>query len=252
MTGDKPIADTWFSIEAYPGVLRFREHNIDSYAVGDLWLLRGSERALLIDTGSGIVSPEPLVTAVAGMPVTAVALNSYYDHAGGWSAFAERACHRLDAPALAKPMEENASFGIYLNRRTLWALPHPGYSLEDYTLAPAAPTRLVEDGDLFDLGDRQIEVLHVPGRSPGGLALFEAASGSLFTSDMLFDGDHGPSWPPPEPEAYCKSLERMRALAFRTVYPGHYGLIERPRALAIIDAQLADLTPHCPGHINPR
>ncbi len=242
MTGDKPLAETWFSIEAYPHrILRFREHNIDSYAVGDLWLILGSERDLLVDTGSGIVSPEPLISAVSGKTLTAVAMNPYYDHAGGWASFAERACHPLDAPALAAAMEENASFSVYLNEETLWARPHSSFSLETYHLQSAEPTRLIEDGDQFDLGGRRIEVLHLPGRSPGGLGLFEAATGSLFTSDMLYDGDHGPSWPPPDPGAYQQSLQRMRALPIEAVYPGHYGVMDRGRALAVIDAQLADL-----------
>ena len=100
----KPVAETWFSIEAYDGdVLRFREHHIDAYASGDFWLVRGNDEALVVDTGCGIVSPAGLVNAVAGRPVTAVALNCYYDHAGGWAAFDTRVCHPLDAPCLDEP-----------------------------------------------------------------------------------------------------------------------------------------------------
>ena len=48
----KPVAETWFSIEAYDSdVLRFREHNIDAYASGDFWLVRGDDEALVVDTG---------------------------------------------------------------------------------------------------------------------------------------------------------------------------------------------------------
>ncbi len=239
---EKPLAETWFSIEAYAGdILRFREHNIDSFAVGDLWLVRGTAKDLLIDTGSGIVSPAPLVGAVAAKPVIAVALNPYYDHAGGWAAFEERACHPLDAPELAKPAAEDAWVSDYLNGTTLWALPWPGYRIEEFRMTPAAPTRLVEEGDRFDLGNRVLEVLHVPGRSPGGLAIWEAETGSLFTSDMLYDGAHGPAWPPPEPEAYRKSLQRLRGLAVKTVFPGHYGVMSRERMVALIDEQCADL-----------
>jgi glyoxylase-like metal-dependent hydrolase (beta-lactamase superfamily II) len=244
MTGaaGKPVAEMWYAIEAYDdAILRFREFNIDSFVVGDIWLVRGRDRDLAVDTGSGIVDPAPLVAAVAGRPVTAVASNSYYDHAGGWHTFPDRACHRLDAPALANPLAENNSVHDYLNEATLWALPREGYRVERYTMAPAHPTRLVEDGDTFDLGDRTLEVLHVPGRTLGGLAIWEAATGSLFTSDMLYDGDHGLAWPPDDPSAYCASLRRLRALPVRRVYPGHYGTMDRRRMLELIDGQLADL-----------
>ncbi|MFP6729635.1 MAG: MBL fold metallo-hydrolase [Alphaproteobacteria bacterium] len=238
----KPIAEVWFSIEVCDNdIIRLRESHIDSYAVGDIWLVRGSERDLVVDTGSGIVPPAPLVQAIAQKPVTAVALNSYYDHAGGWNSFLDRACHPIDAPALNAPDREQADVSTYLNDTTLWSLPWEGYRVEDYVFIPATPSRLVEDGDIFDLGDRSLQVLHVPGRSSGGLALWEAATGSLFTSDMLYDGNHGPAWPPSDPESYCSSIRRMRKLPVKHVYPGHYGTMDGARMLEVIDEQLADL-----------
>ena len=238
----KPVADLWFSIEPCDNdIILLRESHIDPYAVGDIWLVRGSKRDLVVDTGSGIVSPAPLVEAVAGKPVTAVALNCYYDHAGGWHKFSDRACHPLDAPNLASPDAEQAAVGDYLNNITLWSLPWEGYRVEDFSMTPAKPTRLVEDGDSFDLGNRTLKILHVPGRSPGGLAIWEAATGSLFTSDMLYDGDHGLAWPPGDPETYCSSLRRMRQLPVNCVYAGHYGTMDRRRMLEVIDEQLADI-----------
>ena len=61
------------------------------------WLVRGSEIALAVDTGSGIVSPAPLVESVAGKPVTAVALNWYYDHAGGLHGFSARSAGAMSS-----------------------------------------------------------------------------------------------------------------------------------------------------------
>jgi len=238
----KPVAEVWYSIEPYEdSILRFRESHIDSYAVGDLWLVRGSERDLVVDTGSGIVPPALLVEAVAGKPVTAVALNASYDHAGGWHSFSDRACHPLDAPDLEAPDAEEDGVNDYLNDDTLWALPWAGYRVEDYENSGAMPTRLVEDGDSFDLGDRTLEVLHVPGRAPGGLAIWEEKTGSLFTSDMLYDGNHGLAWPPDDPASYCASLRRMRQLPVKRVYPGHYGTMDRQRMIEVIDEQCADL-----------
>jgi len=239
---EKPVAEVWYAIELYdPDIIRFREDHIDSFAVGDIWLVKGRDSCLAIDTGSGIVPSAPLVNAVAGKPVQAVALNPYYDHAGGWHGYTNRSCHPLDAPELANPYQENDSISDYLNNETLWAVPHEGFSLDDYKMPAAEPTRLVEDGDVFDLGDRKLEVLHVPGRSPGGIAIWEAATGSLFTSDMLYDGSHGLAWPPGEPAIYSASLKRMRDLPVKQVYPGHYGTMTRERMNEVIGEQLADL-----------
>lgn len=238
----KPVAEVWYAIELHdPSILRFREIHVDSFAAGDIWLVRGRDRDLAVDTGSGIVASAPLVEAVAGKPVTAVALNCYFDHAGGWSGYADRACHPIEADRLASPKESAETVGPYLNDTTIWALPHEGYDLGSFALTPAEPTRTVDEGDVFDLGDRKLEVLHVPGRSAGGLAIWEKETGSLFTSDMLYDGRHGDAWPPDDPKAYCRSLRRMRDLPVKRVFPGHYGTIGRERMLEIITDQLADL-----------
>jgi glyoxylase-like metal-dependent hydrolase (beta-lactamase superfamily II) len=238
----KPVADLWFSIDAYAhDILLLRESHINPYAVGDIWIIRGSDRDLVVDSGSGMVSPVPLIEAISSKPLVAIALNDSYDHAGGWHGFSDRACHPLDAPALTKFNLEDAGVSDYLTDEMLWALPEEGYQMSDYRLTPAEPTQLVEEGDVLNLGNRQLVVMHVPGRSPGGLAVWEAATGSLFTSDMLYDGDHGLAWPPARPTDYCASLKRFRQLPVETVYAGHYGVMHRQRMLEVIDEQLADL-----------
>lgn len=238
----KPVAEFWHAIQDQGGgILRFHEIHADPYAVGDAWLVLGAEHNLLIDTGSDLAPLAPLVEGFSGKPVLAAACNGYYDHAGGWYGFAERACHPLEAPALADPQAENASVTDFLTDDSLGALPRAGFSMADYRMPGAEATRLLEDGDVIDLGDRRLEVLHLPGRSPGGLGFWERETGSLFTSDMLYDGDHGPAWPPDDPAAYVESLQRLRALPFERVLPGHYGPLGRDRALAVIDRQMADL-----------
>ena len=238
----KPVAELWYAIHPEcNGIVRLNEIHVDPYSVGDIWLVRGSQRDLAVDTGSGIVPPAPVIKAISDRPILAVALNSYYDHAGGWHSFANRACHTLDAADLAAPEKENSSFSDYLTNESFYATPRAGYSVADYHMVGSEPTLLLEDGDIIELGDRRLEVLHVPGRSPGGIALWEAETGSIFTSDMLYDGDHGPAWPPADPESYVSSLLRMRDLPVTNVYPGHYGKFGGTRMIELIDEQLAAL-----------
>jgi len=238
----RPVADPWFAISAFENdILLLRESGIDPYAVGDIWIVRGRDRDLVIDTGSGMVAPAPLVEAISGKPVSAVALNDSYDHAGGWHSFSDRACHPRDASTLEAFELEIAGVSDYLNDSTLWSLPAHGYELGDYSLTSAKPTRLVDEADTFELGNRSLQVMHVPGRTTGGLAIWEQATGSLFTSDMLYDGDHGLAWPPGDPVAYCTSLRRFQQLPVERVYAGHYGTMDRQRMLEVIDEQLIQL-----------
>ncbi|MGI9488366.1 MAG: MBL fold metallo-hydrolase [Geminicoccaceae bacterium] len=57
-----------------------------------------------------------------------------------------------------------------------------------YEIMPAPPTHLLDEGDHIDLGDRSFEVIHTSGHSPDGIALFEQASGTLFSGDIVYDG----------------------------------------------------------------
>ena len=214
---------------------------MDPYSVGDSWLVRGAHTDLVIDTCSGIVPLAPIISAISDRRVLAVALNHSYDHAGGWYGFEERACHPLDASGLRHPTDDSSLVSTYLDDSRLSALPRAGYSTTEYRMHGAEPTQMLEEGDVIDLGGRTLQVMHVPGRTAGGIALWEAATGCLFTSDMLYDGPHGLAWPPDDPVQYAASIRRFRALPVSVVHGGHYGSFDRARMIEIIDRELADL-----------
>lgn len=50
---------------------------------------------------------------------------------------------------------------------------------------------ILKEGDRIRLGDEEFAVLAVPGHSPGGIALYNAARGCLFSGDSLFAGSIG-------------------------------------------------------------
>ena len=56
---------------------------------------------------------------------------------------------------------------------------------------PLAVDRHLADGDTLPLGDEIIQVLHVPGHSPGGLAFYVPQSNLLFSGDTIFNGSIG-------------------------------------------------------------
>ena len=56
---------------------------------------------------------------------------------------------------------------------------------------PLKLNRELVDGDTIPLGDEVIQVLHVPGHSPGGLAFYLAESGLLIAGDTIFNGSVG-------------------------------------------------------------
>jgi glyoxylase-like metal-dependent hydrolase (beta-lactamase superfamily II) len=66
-------------------------------------------------------------------------------------------------------------------------------------------------------------VLHLPGHSPGSVALHNARHGILLAGDTLFSGSVGRvDFPTSDPSAMKRSLERMMLLSDETVvHPGH-------------------------------
>ena len=114
------------------------------------------------------------------------------------------------------------------------ALPPEPYRSETYSVRAAPVSRLLADGDIVDLGDRHFEVIHTPGHSPGGIALWEAATGILFSGDIVYDGDLIEGTSPLEQDQYLCSMERLLKLSVRVVHGGHFPSYSGQRHRAII------------------
>jgi glyoxylase-like metal-dependent hydrolase (beta-lactamase superfamily II) len=101
------------------------------------------------------------------------------------------------------------------------ALPHANFNLSRFNCPAAPATRLVEDGDVIDLGDRVFEVLHLPGHSPGSIGLWEAATATLFSGDAVYDGPLLDEIPGSDIPAYLRTMRRLEQLPARVVHGGH-------------------------------
>lgn len=83
------------------------------------------------------------------------------------------------------------------------------------------PQRLLKDGDSVELDELAFTVWHMPGHSPGGIAL--VGHGVCFSGDTLFrDGIGRTDFPGGDPQLMEESLRRLAGLPSETVvYPGH-------------------------------
>jgi glyoxylase-like metal-dependent hydrolase (beta-lactamase superfamily II) len=86
---------------------------------------------------------------------------------------------------------------------------------------PPAPNQFVKDGDTIRVGTLNFKVMHMPGHSPGGIALY--GEGIVLTGDTLFAGSIGRTdLPASQEELIWKSLGRLIALPEDTkVLCGH-------------------------------
>ncbi|MEC9105082.1 MAG: MBL fold metallo-hydrolase, partial [Pseudomonadota bacterium] len=105
----------------------------------------------------------------------------------------------------------------------------------------AAPaTRLLADGDMIDLGDRQFEVIHTPGHSPGGIALWEQATGVLISGDIIYDGPLIEDTYHSNAQDYVRSMRRLLDLPVRVVHGGHFPSFSGERLTQLITTWLKD------------
>jgi glyoxylase-like metal-dependent hydrolase (beta-lactamase superfamily II) len=221
------------------GVTLIWESRLKPFYRCNIWHVRGRDRDLLIDTGMGIVPLAPVVAAISQKPVLAVASHGHVDHIGGHHEFAERAVHVAEATTLAAPDRRNTIAEPYLTDEIFVGGPTPGFDCATYCVRAAPATRLLRAGDVIDLGDRAFEVLHLPGHSPGSIALWDPAAGLLFSGDVVYDGPLIDDFNHSKVDDYVASMEWLRTLPVRVVHAGHFTSFGRHRLVALVEAYLA-------------
>ena len=244
-----PIVQPWFERRDIGGAITLLlEPYVNPFLQANIWHVRGRDRDLLIDSGLGICSLRAFAPDLFDGAVIAVASHAHYDHIGGLGEFQARVAHPLDADEMRHPdfasllvsdfpaefHDEFAADGDEL----VTAYPAADFDPAAYTCQPVEPTQLVDEGDLIDLGDRAFAVLHLPGHTPGSIALWEAATGILFSGDVIYDGLLLDELTGSDIPAYIRSMRRLRALPISIVHAGHYPSFGRDRFVQLIDAYL--------------
>ncbi len=232
-------ADSWYQTRTMSdGITWIWEPHIKPYYRCNIWHVRGRDRDLLIDSGMGVVSLREQVQLVAERPLLAVATHTHFDHIGTHHEFPERAVHLAESHILVRPDRYNTVADDYVSDEIFTALPPGGWQAEKYEVKPAPATWLVDEGDRVDLGDRSFDILHLPGHSPGSIALLEPATGILFSGDVIYDGPLAYEAYHTEMEEYIRSMRRILSLPVTQVHGGHFDSFGGDRMREIAQAFL--------------
>jgi glyoxylase-like metal-dependent hydrolase (beta-lactamase superfamily II) len=231
------IAERWFDYERLSdGITRIWEPHVIRVMQCNIWHIRGRDRDLLIDTGMGIASLREAARHLFDKALTAVATHTHLDHVGSLHEFADRIAHPEEAVTLTQPSENFSLLraehpvefiesleraGYTIAPCFVTALPRADFNLSQFSCPPAPATRLVEEGDRIDLGDRVFEILHLPGHSPGSIGLWEAATQTLFSGDAIYDGPLLDEIPGADIPRYLHTMQKIAALPARVVHAGH-------------------------------
>jgi glyoxylase-like metal-dependent hydrolase (beta-lactamase superfamily II) len=243
------VALRWYGSEQVDeAVTWIWEPHVDPFARCNIWLVRGRDADLLVDSGTGLRPLRPEIARTA-RPLVALATHAHFDHVGCLHEFVDRRCHVAEADALVDmPDERTLAHEFRALPEPVTALPGPDWRPAHHALMPAPPTSRLEDGDVIDLGDRSFTVLHLPGHSPGSIAQFDERSGTMFSGDALYDGELLDALPDSDQDRYMETMDRLSALSISTGHGGHGpSYDERRKRVLIQDHREARRSMGCPA-----
>ena len=213
----------WFDVyKLAEGTYAIYEPNQFEEAI--FYLVEGEDRAVLIDAGTGVGDITPVVDELTDLPVSVVLTHEHYDHVGQAYRYDEIAAFNDSAGlAVLAAGRDNASLQRYLTDDYLWKPLPEGFDPEAWTIPSMTPTELFSDGDVIDLGGRELEVIYTPGHSPGSMCLLDRANRMLWTGDLFFPGPLYAFGPDVDLDLYVESIDRIAALVdeYDHVLSGH-------------------------------
>jgi glyoxylase-like metal-dependent hydrolase (beta-lactamase superfamily II) len=150
------------------------------------FLVTGEDRALLFDTGLGIGDMKRVVEQLTDLDVVVLNSHTHYDHIGGNHQFDTiygRDTEYTRGRAAGSPPEAVAEF---LDEGWVWKPLPEGFVAAEFRSRPFTITRIVDEGDVIDLGGRRLEILSTPGHAPDAICLLDRDNRILLTGDSFY------------------------------------------------------------------
>lgn len=214
--------DNWFTIEMIDS---------ETYAISEYkhweethcYLLCGTEKAILIDTGLGIANIKEIVESITSLPVTVATTHVHWDHIGGHKYFDAIAVYEAEKDWLS------VKFPIPLQvvKQNIKCKPcdfPDDFDIDNYQIFNGIPNRILHDGDCLDLGKRKLIVIHTPGHSPGHCCFYEPDRKYLYSGDLIYAGCLDAFYPSTNPQHFFQSVKKIHSLEIGRILPGHHKL----------------------------
>ncbi len=157
------------------------------------FLLTGSKKALLIDSGMTVHNAREIAESLTDLPLELLNTHADMDHVGS--------NHEFAAP--------------YMNPAEV-----SNYHKTQGRQGEITP---IWDQDALDLGDRLLRIIVMPGHTPGSVAVLDEKYHALFSGDPIQDGEIFMFGVQRELCAYRHSLLRLKDMEdqFSVIYPSH-------------------------------
>jgi len=183
--------------------------NEDTWRIEDggvrFFVLEGSDSALMIDSGMNTPDARTLAESVTNKPLKLLNTHADRDHTSGNGAF--------DSFYMSAAEEENYRAG-------------GGQGKID----------VIKDGDTIDLGDRRLEIIEIPGHTPGSVAVLDIKHRALISGDSVQDGNIFMFGKFRNLRKFAPSMKKLMAYTdrFDTVYPSHGTFPVEPSLIPVL------------------
>jgi len=214
---------SWFEVyKIEPDIYVFYEPGQFEEVIS--YLVLGKKKAALIDTGCGIGNVKKLAEEFTQLPTIVVNTHSHYDHVAQNHMFSEVAIFDTpNARQAAKNGYSRTEMAHLLAKGMLWKPLPEDFDAQNYYVRPFTVTWWLKDGDIVDLGDRKLEVIHTPGHSPDSICLLDRDAKVLWTGDTFYAGAIYVHLPGSDLDTFINSYEKMIALStlYEKLMPSH-------------------------------
>ena len=160
------------------------------------FLLTGSEKALLIDSGRELHTARDIAESLTDLPVMLLNTHADGDHTGSNEQFESFYMHPAEEPVYRRSGKQGSIIPI-------------------------------QEGDTLDLGQRKLFVIELPGHTPGSIAVLDTENRVLISGDPIQQheriymfGTHR------NMDQYIRSLEHLKMYIphFDEIWPSHADL----------------------------
>lgn len=196
----------------------------------NIYLLEGQDSSLLIDAGFGMGNLRDFVKSLTSKPLIIVNTHFHPDHTGGDYEFPFVCIGAKDMeyakPFLNPKVVQQITSQMLRETTIADSLKFPESQVQGTILIP------IDDNYVFKLGDRNVQVINVPGHTPGSIFLLDVKNKILYTGDnmqttwLFFKESLSVG-------TYMQSLKKLNRIkgGYNTLYPGH----GKPLDIAILD-----------------
>lgn len=192
----------------------------------EMYLVAGEKRAALIDTGFGLPGLNTLVKRLTDKPVMVINTHGHGDHCGGNEQFPDCRMRECDWEIARQHQQKSFRRAMIQSLTEEFSLPMDDHEIDELAeIRGSGMFRQLEEQEIIELGGRTLEVIAVPGHTPGSICLLDRQKEYLFSADTVCDQgvllffDH--SLPV---SVYLESIRRLRSRCneYRTIWPGHH------------------------------